>query len=293
LIEQKYLVDDIFGISRDLPLNYIERTYVDDIFLKNLVRRQHLVIYGSSKQGKTSLIKHCLDTSDYIFVYCSNKWTLNNLYEVILKQAGFELTGTNTISTSGQQKILAKLKAGVQEGEIEQESLTKAPLELDSPLDTNDIIASLNAINFTKFIVLEDFHYLPVDTQKDFAVGLKAFHEKSKLSFIIIGVWLEKNKFSEYNRDLTGRILSINADKWEIEELKKVISHGEALLNIYFTEKFKKYLLILCHGSVYIIQETCRQCCINDNIYSTQEKYKEVGSTAICSEIIRELNIRI
>ena len=293
MIEQKYLVDDIFGISRDLPLNYIERTYVDDIFLKNLVRRQHLVIYGSSKQGKTSLIKHCLDTSDYIFVYCSNKWTLNNLYEVILKQAGFELTGTNTISTSGQQKILAKLKAGVQEGEIEQESLTKAPLELDSPLDTNDIIASLNAINFTKFIVLEDFHYLPVDTQKDFAVGLKAFHEKSKLSFIIIGVWLEKNKFSEYNRDLTGRILSINADKWEIEELKKVISHGEALLNIYFTEKFKKYLLILCHGSVYIIQETCRQCCINDNIYSTQEKYKEVGSTAICSEIIRELNIRI
>jgi hypothetical protein len=293
LIEQKYLVDDIFGISRDLPLNYIERTYVDDIFLKNLVRRQHLVIYGSSKQGKTSLIKHCLDTSDYIFVYCSNKWTLNNLYEVILKQAGFELTGTNTISTSGQQKILAKLKAGVQEGEIEQESLTKAPLELDSPLDTNDIIASLNAINFTKFIVLEDFHYLPVDTQKDFAVGLKAFHEKSKLSFIIIGVWLEKNKFSEYNRDLTGRILSINADKWEIEELKKVISHGEALLNIYFTEKFKKDLLVLCYGSVYIIQETCRQCCINDNIYSTQEKYKEVGSTAICSEIIRELNIRI
>ena len=293
MIEQKYLVDDIFGISRDLPLNYIERTYVDDIFLKNLVRRQHLVIYGSSKQGKTSLIKHCLDTSDYIFVYCSNKWTLNNLYEVILKQAGFELTGTNTISTSGQQKILAKLKAGVQEGEIEQESLTKAPLELDFPLDTNDIIASLNAINFTKFIVLEDFHYLPVDTQKDFAVGLKAFHEKSKLSFIIIGVWLEKNKFSEYNRDLTGRILSINADKWEIEELKKVISHGEALLNIYFTEKFKKDLLILCHGSVYIIQETCRQCCINDNIYSTQEKYKEVGSTAICSEIIRELNIRI
>ena len=293
MIEKKYSVDDVFGISRDLHLNYIERTYVDDILLKNLVRRQHLVVYGSSKQGKTSLIKHCLDTNDYIFVYCSNKWTLNNLYEAILKQAGFELTGTNTISTSGQQKILAKLKAGVQEGKIEQESLTKTPLELDSPLDTNDIIASLSAINFRKLIVLEDFHYLPIDTQKDFAIALKAFHEKSKLSFIIVGVWLEKNKFSVYNRDLTGRILSINADKWEIEELKKVISNGEALLNIYFTETFKKDLLVSCYGSVYIIQETCRQCCINDNIYSTQDKYKEVGSTAICSEIIRELNFRI
>ena len=57
----------------------------------------------------------------------------------------------------------------------------------------NDIIAALNQINFKKFIVLEDFHYLPVETQKDFSVALKAFHENSDLCFIVIGVWLGKS----------------------------------------------------------------------------------------------------
>lgn len=27
-----FYLDDIYGISRDLPLNYVEREYVDDTF---------------------------------------------------------------------------------------------------------------------------------------------------------------------------------------------------------------------------------------------------------------------
>jgi hypothetical protein len=46
---------EVFGISRELPLNYIERESADARLIDNLSREKHLVIFGSSKQGKTSL----------------------------------------------------------------------------------------------------------------------------------------------------------------------------------------------------------------------------------------------
>lgn len=297
MIENKYNVDDVFGINRELPLNYVERESADNILIGNLARKQHLVIYGSSKQGKTSLRKHCLNNSDYIVVHCSNKWSLENLNEAILKIAGFELTQSTTKTTSGKQKIFAKIKAGIFGAEAEggaeaergnEESITQTPLELDSS-DVNDIISALERIKFKKFIVLEDFHYLPIDAQKDFAVALKAFHENSDLSFIIIGVWLEENRLSVYNGDLTGRLLPINADKWTRNELEEVISIGESLLNIKFADNFKNTLLTSCYESVYIVQEVCHLCCIEEKIHHTQDNYTEIADNIDCADIVNRV----
>lgn len=72
----------------------------------------------------------------------------------------------------------------------------------------NDIIGALAEIGFEKFIVLEDFHYLSDEVQQDFAVALKAFHESSNLTFIVVGVWLDENRLVEFNGDLTERVLS-------------------------------------------------------------------------------------
>lgn len=226
---------DVYGISRDLPLNYVERESADAKLIDNLSREKHLVIFGSSKQGKTSLRKHALREDDCIVIHCSNKWQISDLHAAILKKAGFELTQSTSKTTSGKSKILAKITARIfgsgAEGGAEAErsnsdQTTTTPLELD-PEDVNDIINALNSIEFSRYIVLEDFHYLPVESQKDFSVALKAFHEESKYCFIVVGVWLEENRLTVYNGDLTGRITSINADRWEEPELRTVISRGE------------------------------------------------------------------
>jgi len=198
---------DVFGISRDLPLNYVVRDSADSVLVENLTRDKHLVIFGSSKQGKTSLRKHVLEEKDYIVIHCSNKWSVSDINSAILKKAGFELTQSTSKATSGKSKILAKITAsffgssaeGGAEAERERkEEIVRTPLELD-PEDVNDIISALDSIKFTRFIILEDFHYLNTETQKDFAVALKAFHEESKYCFIIIGVWLEENRLTVYN----------------------------------------------------------------------------------------------
>lgn len=287
-------ISEVFGISRDLPLNYIERDSTDTKLVENLNREKHLVIFGSSKQGKTSLRKHAINEGDSIVVHCSNKWSISEINSAILKKAGFEITQSNSKTTSGKWKIFAKISAtifgGGAEGGTERErqeavTATKTPLELD-PEDVNDTILALQSISFNKYIVLEDFHYLPLETQKDFSVALKAYHEESKYCFIIVGVWLEENRLSVYNGDLTGRITPVDADKWEDIELRQAIESGEAHLNVKFAGEFVDTLLKNCFSSIYIVQESCHQCCIVNNVTSTLEVSKEIGTTQQAEEII-------
>ena len=293
--EKIYRTADVFGINRDLPLNYTTRKSADDLLLDTLTRDKHLVIYGSSKQGKTSLRKHCLQDDDYITVHCSNKWDIAALHAAVLKKAGYEVTQGTSKTVTGRQKIFAKLTASFLAGKAEggaeaertkQERVDTVPLELD-PEDVNDIIQALGGIGFTKFIVLEDFHYLPTETQKDFSVALKAFHENSKLCFIVIGVWLEENRLTVYNGDLTGRVTPINADKWTPKELDAVVNAGEALLNISFAPGFRDHVIANSFESVYILQEACYRCCVAEGVNQTQDPHKEIGGTQRSDKIIR------
>jgi hypothetical protein len=282
-----HTTDAVFGVNRDLPLNYVVRNHADGILIDNLSRGRHLVIYGSSKQGKTSLRKHCLNDQDYIVVHCSNKWAVADINSAILKAAGYEITLSQNRSQTGKNKIFAKAKIGLfgnhAEGgaEAERSSATitnTAPLEIDQE-DVNDIIKALNEISFKCFVVLEDFHYLPMETQRDFSVSLKAYHENSDYIFMIVGVWLEENRLAVYNGDLTGRIFPINADRWDAEELKMVISDGAALMGVTFDPSFVSTLLRECNSSVSLVQEACHKTCVENGIFSTRKDNPTIGDS--------------
>lgn len=292
-----YTMDDVFGLSRDVPLNYTTRASVDDALVENLTREKHIIIYGSSKQGKTSLRKHCLQESDYITVQCSNKWSLQDLLSTILKRAGFKIEQSEKKTASGRNKIVASIGAtlfglgattsGEGENSVSTER-TLTELELD-PSDVNDVIAALKSIKFGKYIVLEDFHYLTTETQKDFAVALKAFHEMSKICFIIIGVWLEESRMVVYNGDLTGRIVAVNADRWREEELRSVIQAGEKLLNVEFESSFKDGAIKESYGSVYIVQEVCHLACVRWGIRKTQPALTALGKGMNVRGLVKEV----
>jgi hypothetical protein len=156
-------------------------------------------------------------------------------------------------------------------------------------LDVNDVIAALKSIDFDKYIVLEDFHYLAIETQQEFAIALKAFHEASKFCFIVIGVWLEENRLIVYNGDLTGRVVSINADRWENRELEEVIQAGAKLLNIEFAPEFVSQLIQGAKNSVYIVQEGCRKVCIENGIFHTAAQKITIGGSTDVDEVVKSV----
>lgn len=294
--------DEVFGINRDLPLNYVTRKDVDEKFVDCLSAKKHIVIFGSSKQGKTSLRKHCLLEEDYIVISCQNKWGIAELHASILKEAGFSVKQSSEKTVSGINKVVAgfggkgKLPlfaeaTGSVSYEHASEKLEKevyVPLELD-PEDTNDIIRALHSVNFSRYIVLEDFHYLPDETQRDFCFSLKAFHENSSLTFIVIGVWREENRLISFNGDLTDRVLSVDVDTWKSDSLSEVIDAGGYLLNVDFDPVFRKDLLAKCFDSVHLVQEACRRACRDAGVFATQKQTKTVGRGLDVANLIGEV----
>lgn len=293
---------DVYGVGRDMPLNYVTRKDVDDEFISNLTRDKHIVIFGSSKQGKTTLRKHCLNEEDYIVVSCLNTMSIDDLNGAILKAAGYQIEQTQTRTVGGHLKYGAEFKgegkvpllasasaAGTLERENTNErSVEVKRLEIDLH-DVNDIVISLKEIDFKKFIVLEDFHYLPVQTQQDFSFSLKAYHENSDICFIVVGVWRDKNRLIYYNGDLTNRVASVDADTWKKESLAEVVSAGEYLLNIKFDENTVEQIIAHSAESVSLLQEACFTICERDGVVETQEDIKIVGNGIDVPALMRDI----
>jgi hypothetical protein len=297
----KHLTSDVFGVSRDIPISYVERDHVDDKLLENITRDKHIIIFGSSKQGKTCLRRHCLHEDDYILVQCQNNWDNAKLCEAILKAAGCEVEVSNTKTVEGKAKLSVKAKGGFKvfgvgtevEGGTEGEKGNKTevrtePIELDAS-DPNDLVRALKAIEFNKLVVLEDFHYLPQETQEQFAFALKTVHETSKITFIIVAVWREENRLIVYNGDLAGRVISVDADAWSPVDLQCVIEAGETLLNVQFPAAFKAQLIADSLNSVYVVQECCYKACKLHDVHSTREQTFHFPGTLEAQKLVAEV----
>src|SRR5215467_2509915 len=64
----------VFGVSKQRVLSYLERDAVDGFFKKALASDCHIVVYGSSKQGKTSLVDKNLPYNSNVVVSCTPKF---------------------------------------------------------------------------------------------------------------------------------------------------------------------------------------------------------------------------
>lgn len=296
LLMKMYQLDDVFGTSRDIPLTYVSREAVDDE-LNDLVRRKkHVIVYGGSKQGKTCLRKKNINEEKIIIVQCQNTWDLRKLNEAILKKAGFRVEVSNSKTVAGETKANLSLRAGFKffgtGGEAEgglsdatsnSNEVTTAPLEIDLT-DPNDLVEALKAIQFDKIICLEDFHYLPPETQETFAFALKTIHETSDYLFLIVAVWREENRLILYNGDLENRVIAIDADEWSLSDLEKIVKDGEKLLNIRFDADFMQEVRNLCLGSVYILQEVCYRLCRSASVFETSAEEVNIKSDSKTAE---------
>jgi len=296
-------LSDVFGISRSVPHTYVSRSYVDEVFVNSLVRGKHLVVYGGSKQGKTCLRLHCLRPDDYVVVQCSNTSDTAHLYSAILKEAGATVAVAETKTVHGEHKVSVEFqaKAGIPlvgnaaaTGDYEHGSGTgvsteRRHLEID-PSDPNDVIRALAAVEFSRLVVLEDFHYLDDEVQRQVAMDLKAFHEKSSLSFMIVGVWLESNRLILYNGDLGGRLIPIDVDQWQRDDLERVIRTGEDLLNVSFSQPARDEILTRAAGNIALVQEVCYRLCEAQGIFVKQRSPVSVGDVDSVRATIAEIS---
>lgn len=89
-------LEEVFGISTKPVQSYTEREQVDGKFRRSLLGDDHIVIYGSSKQGKTALRQKHIEDRKCAIVRCSPKSTTESIYQSILREAGAKIEISET-----------------------------------------------------------------------------------------------------------------------------------------------------------------------------------------------------
>lgn len=107
----KYKTSDVFGVRSQLIKSYIERPSVDELFSAALKDKNQVIVYGSSKQGKTSLTLKHLTPNEYVKVECSPQTQAIDIYRSILRQSNITYFESDTQGLSFE--ISSNINAGV------------------------------------------------------------------------------------------------------------------------------------------------------------------------------------
>lgn len=296
-----YKTNQVFGVSNDMIETYIERKKVDENFVEGLSKNKHIVIYGASKQGKTSLTNKHLNESDYIKVNCSPAATVLDIFNSIVRQLDIEILETKDITTKINGEVKAGIKAKVKipwfgSGEASAETTlgggtddTMKYKAVDYNLGlAQDVSELLRDIGFDKRIILENFHYLTEEVQKQLAIDLRIF-EDYRILFIVLGIWRESNRLIQYNGDLVDRIIEVPVEPWEKEDLLRILEEGRPLLNVSFDD-VKNEMVETCFDSVGVFQELCKEACYAAGVNETSQDNIIITGENIQSAIDKKLN---
>jgi len=143
-----------------------------------------------------------------LLVSLTPKTTVLDIYHTVLSAAGIRITAETTEKRSTEASVgfSAKVRAivplfgggeagtqgGLKAGSGNEQKYEEVPINLELPQQVAEL---LKEIGSKKWIILENFHYLNDDIQKQFAFDLRAFQELG-VRFVVLGVWREKNRMA-------------------------------------------------------------------------------------------------
>lgn len=229
-------VSEVFGLNTNLnPHSYVDRGSLDGEIKKLASRNQHICLKGESKSGKSWLRQKAFP--DAIVVQCRIEFKPLDVFKAILAQMGIELKVSRSSEKAGSVEFSATAEAGWNIIAKAQGALktvgSQSTNEERVPIGKNehDLEFICDLIKASgKRVVVEDFHYLTADVQRNLAHDLKAMWDYG-VYLTIIGVWVRRNYLTYLNPDLAGRIREISI-YWSDEDLREVIRKGGEALNI-------------------------------------------------------------
>lgn len=258
---------EVFGISTRPPKSYLRRDHVDGAFERSLESPHHIAIYGSSKQGKTALRQKYLKNEQCLFVHCSTNTTIAQIYSTLAGAAGARLEYTERTSPFGVTAFLPFLAHGKQ---------SETALDATNAQSLVEILRHFQCDK--KYIVLENFHYVPLDVQRQFACDLKTFHELS-VRFIILGVWRQARYFQFLNSDLVDRVTNITVEPWLKSDLARIVDIGSNELNIHIPPARYDTFVDNCFGNVGLFSEFLRLYCELHDVLQTSNERKVLDNS--------------
>lgn len=292
-------LDEVFGVTSKPVLSYVERPQVDDSFREALGSHKQIIVYGSSKQGKTALVSKHLPYDDNLLVSLTPKTALLDVYQQILSRAGVKIQATYTEKATSESSVSigAKFKAMLPVfggAEADTSGTTRAGSgqetkyeEIAANLELPQTVADLlSRVGNHKWVILENFHYLPDEVQQAFAFDLRAFQELG-VRFVILGVWREKNRMAQFNGDLLDRTIEIPVEPWTEADFRRVADAGCAYLKIEFGKDLLAQTIEASFSSIGVFQELLKNICLGAKVRQTMSDPLTIADPGYLREAVR------
>jgi GTPase SAR1 family protein len=283
-----------------IPVGLPDVTFVRRPNLERSVRSweiseaKHLLIFGPSKSGKTSLWKRYVPGEKIIKIPCNASKTLTEVYSEILYELNSFYELERTRSSSNNSGIAAELQSIIGFGTAKVSAqlastgiYANKQVRISQPsIGCNLVIKFLKPTR--KIVILEDFHYANQDLKSALSEDLKAFSDE-KCPWILVGVQHKTSELLSYNLDLQQRISELPVEGFDDTQLRKIIELGETALNVRFSPEVQDLIIKEAISSASIVQNICQRICLIKNIEKTQKNIFIIDEVSVVDEACREI----
>ncbi len=232
------------------PGTYPQRTYVsrsssgtrytyEERLKQSLSIEGYLTyIVGPSKIGKTVLCENVIGREHMVSMSGNDFSKEHDFWTGIGKKTGISMTAR-----------------------ISQETTDISDSEYRSTIVTKDYFAAKDRViryfnEQKKILVLDDFHYAPLEIQYDIACQLKEVI-RSGFKAVVISLPYRSDDAIRLNPDLTGRISIIEIEPWKREELVRIANKGFSELNMTVEERLMAKMAEESIHSPQLMQSIC------------------------------------
>lgn len=288
-------VYDVFGLSNEiLTDSYFDRGNLDKEISHLINAKQVIAIRGASKSGKSWLRQKAFPNA--LVVQCRFGYGIENILTDALAQLDVRLRleettsrkfgGTLAASTGTGLSLLLKASG---KGEASTEDTLKFR---EYGRDITDLKFIADIINVAKRkLVIEDFHYLDVETQKRLAFDLKSLWDHGCFA-VVVGVWGRHNLLTTYNPDLSLRCTELQVE-WTDIELRQVVVKGCKTLKIELLDDTIDGLVANSFGNSGLLQTLTQRAIVIAGLVEEQPRLAKVSTDVhheACRQVANQLN---
>jgi hypothetical protein len=234
--------------------------------VKNLCKL--VVVTGHTKSGKTVLARRILPRDKDIWVDGGTVSKEEEFWQIIVDRLNLA-QGYQKQVTEGTTKTLGaegKAEAGIvmvkTTGQLSWDFSRKHDdTTSDSRYLSSRVVALQGLRDSLTPLVIDDFHYLPNELQGNLVRALKPLIFDG-LPVVIIAIPHRRYEAMKVEREMTGRIMTIDIPVWSEDELQFIPEKGFSILGYAISPGNALNLSQESIGSPHLMQDFCRTICM-------------------------------
>lgn len=217
-----------------------------------------VAITGPTKSGKTVLCKKIIPNDEAIWIEGGQIEKSEDFWSSIISELDLptEETVSSNSGISASLKAIIGVKAQIAEG---------LSLKFQGPTKKN-ILTLIREQGHT--LIVDDFHYLKSDVQKDVIRSLKS-EVFAGLDVVLIAVPHRAFDTISAEPEMEGRYAHVNIPEWSLDDLKIIAKNGFTTLGMEVSNETLEEFCCESLGSPLLMQRFCSRLCQHYGIEKT------------------------